>query len=206
MENLGYLSLLLAFCVSIYAIASALVGKLRAKPFLEASAQRAVLAVWMLVTVSSAILIYHIFTDDFRLSYVAQVSNRDLAPVSNFAAWWAIGLGMAIVVRWALCRPDQPPATSHQRPADTMLRAQPLMFYVLRFAFLAIPACLYLLNTLMFAAINLSRGYTLAGIIGAGVLVVFTVSAIAVAKTNGLRAISRDWAETIDNSHEVTSR
>jgi cytochrome c-type biogenesis protein CcmF len=102
MENLGYLSLLLAFCVSIYAIASALVGKLRAKPFLEASAQRAVLAVWMLVTVSSAILIYHIFTDDFRLSYVAQVSNRDLAPVYKFAAWWGSQAGSLLFWSWIL--------------------------------------------------------------------------------------------------------
>ena len=39
-------------------------------------------------------------------------------------------------------------------------------FYVLRF----LPAYLYLLSTLMFAVVNLARGYLMAGLIGALVL------------------------------------
>ena len=47
MENLGYLSVLLAFLLSLYAIVAALAGKWRRNLFLEASAQRAVFAAWI---------------------------------------------------------------------------------------------------------------------------------------------------------------
>ena len=46
MENLGYLAVLLAFLLSAYAAVAALGGKLRRNPFLEVSAQRAVLGAW----------------------------------------------------------------------------------------------------------------------------------------------------------------
>jgi putative membrane protein len=114
-------------------------------------------------------------------------------PATNFAAWWAVGLVMAVVVRWALGWPDQRPTTNDQRPTDTMLSAQHLMFCVLRFTFCVIPVALYLLNTLMFAAINLARGYTIAGVVGLVVLAVFAFALATVAiRQKTLRHASPD--------------
>ncbi len=89
MENIGALALLLAFCISLYAIVSSVVGRLRKKPFLTLSAERAVLAVWVLVATASAILVYSLMTGDFRMAYVASHSNRDMLPFYKLAAWWS---------------------------------------------------------------------------------------------------------------------
>ncbi len=88
MENIGALALLLAFCISLYAIVSSVVGRLKNKPFLTLSAERAVLAVWLLVTTAAGILVYSLMTGDYRMAYVASHTNRDMAPFYKFAAWW----------------------------------------------------------------------------------------------------------------------
>jgi cytochrome c-type biogenesis protein CcmF len=102
MENLGYVSLLLAFVLCIYSIIAGLVGKWRRNPFLELSAQRAVFATWVLVTTASGLLLYFILTDDFRLSYVASRSNIDLPLIYKFAAWWGGQEGSLLFWTWIL--------------------------------------------------------------------------------------------------------
>ena len=52
MENLGSLAILLAFCLALYAVAGSVVGRLKRKPFLVVSAERAVYAVWALITLA----------------------------------------------------------------------------------------------------------------------------------------------------------
>jgi cytochrome c biogenesis factor len=68
MENLGYLSVLLAFLLSVYAIVAALAGKRTGNPFIESSAPRAGVAAWGMVSIASGLLLYLILTDDLRLS------------------------------------------------------------------------------------------------------------------------------------------
>jgi len=100
MENLGYLSVLLAFMVAIYAIAAGVIGRLRDNSFLEVSAQRAVAAVWMLTTSAAGILLYAILTNDFRLSYVASYSSVDQPLIYKFAAWWGGQEGSLLFWTW----------------------------------------------------------------------------------------------------------
>src|SRR5665213_3149673 len=88
MENVGALALLLAFCISLYAIVASVTGRLKRKPFLTLSGERAMLAVWLLVSTASGILIYSLMTGDYRMAYVAQHTNRDMTPYFKFAAWW----------------------------------------------------------------------------------------------------------------------
>ena len=102
MENLGYLTILLGFCLAVYAIVAALVGKWRNNPFLELSAQRAVAAMWVMVTSAVVLLLYAIFTDDFRLSYVASRSNADLPGFYKFAALWGGQEGSLLFWSWIL--------------------------------------------------------------------------------------------------------
>jgi len=54
MENIGALSILLAFCLTVYAVVASVVGRLKKNSFLTLSAERAVYSVWLLVTVPRA--------------------------------------------------------------------------------------------------------------------------------------------------------
>src|ERR1039457_5278096 len=88
MENLGSLAILLALCVAFYATFACVIGRLKRKPFLMVSGQRAVYSLWVLVTLASGILVYSLLTGDFRFSYVAEHSNRTMPLLYKFAAWW----------------------------------------------------------------------------------------------------------------------
>lgn len=88
MENLGSLAVLLAFAIAVYATAASVAGRVWRKPHLALSAERAVYAVFALVTLASAILVWALMTGDFRMAYVAAHSNRAMPALYKFAAWW----------------------------------------------------------------------------------------------------------------------
>jgi cytochrome c-type biogenesis protein CcmF len=102
MENLGSLAILLAFCVSLYAVFASVVGRLKNKPFLLVSGQRAVYSVFVLVTLASGILVYALMTGDFRFAYVAAHSNRTMPILYKFAAWWGGQEGSLLFWSWLL--------------------------------------------------------------------------------------------------------
>jgi cytochrome c-type biogenesis protein CcmF len=102
METLGAYAILLAFCLSIYAFAASVVGKLKQKPFLIVSGERAVYGVWVLLTAAAGILVYSLLTSDFRLAYVAARSNRAMPLVYKFAAWWGGQEGSLLLWSWLL--------------------------------------------------------------------------------------------------------
>src|SRR6185437_11371950 len=102
MENLGSLAILLAFCVAIYAAVASVVGRVKAKPFLIVSGERAVYAVWVLMTLASGILVYSLMTGDFRFAYVAEHSNRTMPMLYKFAAWWGGQEGSLLFWSWLL--------------------------------------------------------------------------------------------------------
>jgi cytochrome c-type biogenesis protein CcmF len=102
MENVGALALLLAFCISLYAIVASVAGRLRNKPFLVLSGERAVLAVWLLISTAAGILIYSLMTGDMRMAYVASHTNRAMPPFYKFAAWWGGQEGSLLFWSWIL--------------------------------------------------------------------------------------------------------
>src|ERR1035437_9070894 len=88
MENLGSLAILLAFAVALYAVVASVVGRIKRKPFLIVSGERAVYSVWAMMILASGILVYALMTGDFRFAYVAEHSNRSMPILYKFAAWW----------------------------------------------------------------------------------------------------------------------
>lgn len=102
MENLGSLSILLAFLLAAYATLASCVGEWKKRPFLVASGERAVYAVWVVLTLAAGILVYALMTNDFRLAYVAGHSNRDLPTMYKFAAWWGGQEGSLLFWSWIL--------------------------------------------------------------------------------------------------------
>ncbi len=102
MENIGALAILLAFCLAVYSVAGSIAGKLGKRPFLAASAERAVYAIWALVTAAAGILIYSLIEGDYRLAYVASHSNKSMAPIYKFASWWGGQEGSLLFWCWLL--------------------------------------------------------------------------------------------------------
>src|SRR5579862_5203347 len=102
MENVGALALLLAFCISLYAIVASVAGRLRHKPFLILSGERAVLAVWLLVSTAAGILIYSLMVGDMRLAYVASHTDHGMSAYYKFAAWWGGQEGSLLFWSWIL--------------------------------------------------------------------------------------------------------
>ena len=64
------------------------VGRLKNKPFLIVSGERAVYGIWALIATASGILVYALMTSDFRFAYVAEHSNRTMPILYKYAAWW----------------------------------------------------------------------------------------------------------------------
>src|ERR1019366_8916108 len=56
------------------------IGRLKNKPFLLVSGERAVYRIWALIATASGILVYSLMTSDFRFAYVAEHSNRNMMP------------------------------------------------------------------------------------------------------------------------------
>ncbi len=102
MENIGALSILLAFCFAVYAVVASVIGRLKKNSFLIISGQRAVYSVWLLLTVAAALLIYSLETGDFRLAYVAAHTDSSMSHVYKFTAWWGGQEGSLLLWSWLL--------------------------------------------------------------------------------------------------------
>jgi cytochrome c-type biogenesis protein CcmF len=102
MENIGALSVLLAFCFAVYAILASVIGKLTKRPFLTLSAERAVYSIWVLITIAAGILIYSLMTGDYRMAYVAHYTNRAMPLRYKYTAWWGGQEGSLLFWNWLL--------------------------------------------------------------------------------------------------------
>ncbi len=102
MENIGALSVLLAFCFAVYSILASVIGKLTKRPFLTLSAERAVYSIWVLITIAAGILIYSLMNGDFRMAYVAHYTNRAMPSIYKYTAWWGGQEGSLLFWNWLL--------------------------------------------------------------------------------------------------------
>jgi len=102
MENIGALAILLAFCLTVFAVLAAITGKYACRPFLVVAAERAVYAVWGLLTIASALLVALLIGGDFRLAYVASHSNHAMPVLYKFTAWWGGQEGSLLLWSWLL--------------------------------------------------------------------------------------------------------
>ncbi len=102
MENVGALSVLLAFCLAVFSVAAAVAGKYTKRPSLVVSAERAVFAIFTLLTAASAILVYALIAGDYRLAYVAAHSNKAMPGIYKFTAWWGGQEGSLLFWSWLL--------------------------------------------------------------------------------------------------------
>ncbi len=102
MENIGALSVLIAFCLAVFAVLASIAGKYGRRPFLIVSAERAVYATWILLTTASIVLIVSLVQGDYRLAYVAGHSNKAMSGIYKFTAWWGGQEGSLLFWSWIL--------------------------------------------------------------------------------------------------------
>jgi cytochrome c-type biogenesis protein CcmF len=102
MENVGALSVLLAFCIAVFSIVASVTGKYARRPFLTVSAERAVYTVWALITIASGILVTLLIQGDFRVAYVAAHTDKAMPAIYKFTAWWGGQQGSLLFWSWLL--------------------------------------------------------------------------------------------------------
>lgn len=145
MENIGALAILLAFCLAVYAVVGSVLGKIKKKPFLIVSAERAVYSVWFLLTLAAGILVYSLITGDFRMSYVASHSNRAMSTVYKFTAWWGGQEGSLLLWAWLLSTYTMVVVFMNRRkfrdmmPYVTAILTATLSFFLILITFVASP-------------------------------------------------------------------
>ncbi len=102
MADIGYIALFLAFVTSIYSAIAFIFGARRKQQGLAASAKNSLLAVFGLVSIAVAALVYALVTHDFQIEYVASYTSRDLSLTYLLSALWAGNDGSLLFWAWLL--------------------------------------------------------------------------------------------------------
>jgi cytochrome c-type biogenesis protein CcmF len=88
MANFGNFCLLLALCLSLYALIASLIGISQRQSRMSKSAENAAYAATGCTVLAFGTLVYVLVTDNFAISHVASTSNRDLPVFYKIAAVW----------------------------------------------------------------------------------------------------------------------
>ncbi len=102
MGDIGGIALQWACVVACYAVITALLGSAYKRPAMIESAARATYGVAGLVTIAMIALWYALLAHDFRLQYVASVSNRAMPAFYTMAALWGGQEGSLLLWLWIL--------------------------------------------------------------------------------------------------------
>ncbi|PON19197.1 cytochrome C biogenesis protein [Candidatus Entotheonella serta] len=102
MIDIGAIALRLAFVVAIYATVISSLGGWRQNSSWVRSAERAVYAVFGLVSIAMVAILYALVTHDFSVQYVVRVSNRAMPMFYTVAALWGGQEGSLLLWLWLL--------------------------------------------------------------------------------------------------------
>src|SRR5712671_3058598 len=102
MGQVGQFALALAFVVTIYSIASSLLGIRIKNDKLIASGRNAAVAVFILISTAIGSLAYLFMTSDFSYAYVAGHSNRTLPNYFKISSIWGGQEGSLLFWGWLL--------------------------------------------------------------------------------------------------------
>jgi len=100
--DIGYIALVLAFVIAAYGLAAGALGAHHRSQRLVRSSQHAILATAALCSVAAGMLWYALITHDFRLSYVAQTSSRDMDLSYLITSFWGGQAGSLLFWAWML--------------------------------------------------------------------------------------------------------
>lgn len=101
-HTLGYSSLAISLVLSLYGVVAAVVGVRRRRPELIQSAMTAAYVIFGLLTVANLTMIYALVTNDFSVSYVAQVGSRSTPLFITVVSLWSALEGSILFWGWVL--------------------------------------------------------------------------------------------------------
>lgn len=102
MTDVGFLALVIALIVSVYALFGFVLSITTGNKKFLASARGGVAAVLFSVTVASLVLINALMTSDFSFEYVYKYTTTDLAFFYKLSAFWAGNAGSLLLWAWIL--------------------------------------------------------------------------------------------------------
>ncbi len=100
--DIGLLTLAIAFLLSMYGSIASLYGGLNKRPALVESARNASILVFPFLTISVLALVYALYTLDFSLAYVSNVSSQSMSPFLRITALWGGQQGSVLFWAWIM--------------------------------------------------------------------------------------------------------
>ncbi|MGH2374537.1 MAG: heme lyase CcmF/NrfE family subunit [bacterium] len=102
MADLGYFAVLASLVIGLHAAVAAVLGARLEQPGLVTLARRGVIAVALLLTFASAILIGSFIARDFSIEYVAQNTSLSTPLMYRISAFWGNMNGSLLLWAWIL--------------------------------------------------------------------------------------------------------
>lgn len=102
LAELGYGALGAAFVIALYSVVAAVYGERTRSASLVESARRAMLLLWPLISLSAAALIYLLVTNHFEVSFVYEVTSRNMPTYLKVTAWWGGQAGSLVFWSWLM--------------------------------------------------------------------------------------------------------
>jgi cytochrome c-type biogenesis protein CcmF len=102
MAETGFLAVVLALMMSLYALGAYILGLKKNRRDILASATGGVLGAALFTTIASACLVLLLVNSDFSVEYVAMYTSTDLPLVYKITAFWAGNDGSLLFWAWVL--------------------------------------------------------------------------------------------------------
>ena len=102
LTDIGLIALAIAFLLSLYATFASLYGGWRGQQAWVESARNATFLVFPLLTISVLVMVYALYTLDFSLAYVYDVSSRAMSPFLRVTALWGGQQGSVLFWAWLM--------------------------------------------------------------------------------------------------------
>ena len=102
LTEIGLITLIIAFLLSLYATLASLYGGWRGQQAWVESARNAALLVFPLLTIPVMVIVYALYTLDFSLAYVYDVSSRAMSPFLRVTALWGGQQGSVLFWAWLM--------------------------------------------------------------------------------------------------------
>ncbi len=102
MGELGAYALILATAACVWGVVASVLGARRHRPDLVRSAEGAIIAAGLAVTVGGLALVWGLVSGDFSLQYVVEYTSRSLSVPYRIGAFWAGQGGSLLLWAWML--------------------------------------------------------------------------------------------------------
>ena len=101
-HTLGFSTIAIALTLSVWGVIAAVLGVRRRRPELVQSAMTATYVNFALLTVANLVMVYALVTNDFSVSYVAQVGSRATPLFFTVISLWSALEGSILFWGWVL--------------------------------------------------------------------------------------------------------